>query len=114
MRGTSNWNQPPPAFTLIELLVMLLMAALLGLTLVPGVAKIRPNTKAIQCQNNLRQFTTVWTIYSTDYSDRVANNFGVDQTLSSILTGRLENWANNMMTWGAGSGVYNVSNTNIA
>jgi prepilin-type processing-associated H-X9-DG protein len=102
------------AFTLIELVVVLLMVALMGLTLVPGIAKIRPNTKAIQCQNNLRQFTAAWTIYSADYSDRVANNFGVDQTLSSILTGRLENWANNMMTWGAGSGVYDVSNTNIA
>jgi prepilin-type processing-associated H-X9-DG protein len=111
--GSSRTHQPS-AFTLIELVVVLLMVALLGLTLVPGVAKIRPNTKAIQCQNNLRQFTAAWTMYSADYNDRVANNFGVSETFSTIQAGRLENWANNVMTWGAGSGTTDVSNTNVS
>jgi prepilin-type processing-associated H-X9-DG protein len=113
-RVASNQTQQPPAFTLIELLVILLMIALLGLTLVPGAAKIKPNTKAIQCQNNLRQLTEAWTMYSADYNDRVANNFGVDQTLSTIQAGRLENWVNNVMTWGASSATTDVSNTNVA
>jgi prepilin-type processing-associated H-X9-DG protein len=113
-RVASSRNHQPAAFTLIELVVVLLMVALLGLTLVPGVAKIRPNTKTIQCQNNLRQFTAAWTMYSADFSDRVANNFGVTETVSTIQAGRLENWANNVMSWGAGSGTSDVSNTNVS
>jgi prepilin-type processing-associated H-X9-DG protein len=113
-RVASNRTHQPHAFTLIELVVVLLLVTLLGLTLVPGAAKIRPNTKAIWCQNNLRQFTAAWTMYSADYNDRVANNFGVSETLSTIQAGRLENWANNVMTWGASSGTTDVSNTNLA
>jgi prepilin-type processing-associated H-X9-DG protein len=113
-RVASNRTHQPPAFTLIELVVVLLMVALLGLTLVPGAAKIKPNTKAIQCQNNLRQFTAAWTMYSADYNDRVANNFGVAQTLTTIQASRLENWVNNVMTWGASSATTDVSNTNVA
>ena len=113
-RVASNRTHQPAAFTLIELVVVILMIALLGLTLVPGVAKSRPNTKAIQCQNNLRQFTAAWTMYFADYNDRVANNFGVDQSLSGIQSGRLDNWANNVMTWGASSATTDVSNTNVA
>lgn len=104
----------PAAFTLIELVVVILMIALLGLTLVPGVAKSRSNTKAIQCQNNLRQFTAGWSMYSGDYNDRVANNFGVSETLSTMSAGRLENWANNVMTWGTSASTQDLSNTNVA
>ena len=53
-------------------------------------------------------------MYSADYNDRVANNFGVDQTLSTIQAGRLENWANNVMSWGASAGTADISNTNVA
>jgi hypothetical protein len=53
-------------------------------------------------------------MYSADYNDRVANNFGLDQTLTTIQAGRLENWVNNVMTWGTSSATTDVSNTNVA
>ena len=113
-RVASNRTHQPPAFTLIELVVVLLMVALLGLTLVPGVAKSRPNTKAIQCQNNLRQFTAAWTMYSADYNDRVANNYGIDQTIQAITSGVFDNWVNNVMDWTASASTEDRSITNIA
>ena len=113
-RAASNRTHLPPAFTLVELLVMLLMIALLGLTLVPGAAKLRPNTKAIQCQNNLRQLTLAWHLYSADYNDRVANNYGVAETEATISSGTFANWVNNVMTWGASGSAHDRSNTNKA
>jgi prepilin-type processing-associated H-X9-DG protein len=113
-RVASNRIQQPHAFTLIELVVVLLMVALLGLTLVPGAAKLRPNTQVIQCQNNLRQLTEAWTMYSADYSGRVANNYGVDEMTASITSGLFDNWVNNVMTWGASGTTADRSNTNNA
>jgi prepilin-type processing-associated H-X9-DG protein len=113
-RVGSDRTHQSPAFTLIELVVVLLMVALLGLTLVPGAAKLRPNTKAIQCQNNLRQLTEAWTMYSADYNDRVANNYGVAETQDTISSGRFDNWVNNNMTWGASGSIGDRSNTNKA
>jgi prepilin-type processing-associated H-X9-DG protein len=90
------------------------LLALLAATVVPTLAKVRPNSRAIRCQNNLRQVAAAWSMYSADYGDRVANNFGVNETLSTISAGRLENWVNDNMTWGASGSVSDVSNTNVA
>ena len=42
-----------------------------------------------------------WHLYSTDFNDRVANNFGVTETINSINARRFDNWVNNVMSWGA-------------
>jgi len=52
-------------------------------------------------------------MYSADNSDRVANNFGVADTDQEIQTGSFGNWANNVMTWGAGGSIEDRSNTNL-
>src|SRR5207248_4027285 len=43
------------AFTFVELLVVLAVIAALAATLLPAMAKSRPNVQAFQCLNNHRQ-----------------------------------------------------------
>ena len=80
----------------------------------PALGATRTKAQAIGCLNNTRQLTLAWHLYSTDYNDRVANNYGVDQTIGAISSKRLDNWINNVMTWGAGANVEDSSNTNQA
>jgi prepilin-type processing-associated H-X9-DG protein len=110
-QAISNSSQSR-AFTLLELLVITLFVGLLGLSLLPGIAKTHPNTRIAQCQNNLRQLTAAWSAYAADSEDRTANNFGINETVASITALRFENWANNIMTWGGSSSVSDISNTN--
>lgn len=101
------------AFTLIELLVVVCLLAILSLLLIPSLAHSKPNGKATQCLNNLRQFAVAYNMYASDYQDRVPNNFGVNDILAGIQSGTLANWANNVMTWSAsGTSVYDQGNTN--
>jgi prepilin-type processing-associated H-X9-DG protein len=55
---------------------------------------------------------TAWHMYSLDFADRVANNFTIPGTENAINTKKFDNWVNNVMTWGAGSSVDDLSNTN--
>lgn len=100
------------AFTLMELIVLLGGIAFLGLLFSPAIAKTKPNSKASQCLNNLRQFTAAWTMYSQDNAERVPDNYGVADTLASIQSGALSEWANNVMSWSAGTSISDQSNTN--
>jgi prepilin-type N-terminal cleavage/methylation domain-containing protein/prepilin-type processing-associated H-X9-DG protein len=86
-------------FTLVELLAVLAVLALMVPALALGLNKQRPRGQSIQCLNNLRQFTVIWTLYSADNSGRVPNNFGVAETLNTISDGTLGNWANDVMSW---------------
>ena len=58
--------------------------------------------------------TLAWLLYSDDYGERVANNYGVTQTEDAINAGVFDNWVNNVMTWGASTSVDDRSNTNRA
>ena len=102
------------AFTLVEMLVVVAIITALAALLLPTLGAAKTKAQAVGCLNNTRQLTLAWHLYSTDYNDRVANNFGVNQTLEAIQNRRLDNWINNVMTWGAGGGVEDASNTNLA
>jgi len=103
-----------PGFTLLELLVVIAIISTLAALLLPVMGAAKTKAQAVGCLNNTRQVTLAWHLYSTDYNDAVVNNFGVSQTVEAIQNRRLENWINNVMTWGASEGIEDASNTNVA
>lgn len=72
---TSPESLPPQrAFTLIELLTLIAILGFLGLLLLPALAKTRPSTQAMVCQNNLRRLLAATQIYASDNSDYLPPN----------------------------------------
>src|SRR3989442_16027017 len=70
---TQSWRASiaSRAFTAVELLVLLAVLGLLASTLLPALAKSRPNPLAFQCLNNNRQLCAAWRMYADDNRDLI-------------------------------------------
>jgi prepilin-type N-terminal cleavage/methylation domain-containing protein/prepilin-type processing-associated H-X9-DG protein len=99
-------------FTLIELLVVIAIIAILAGMLLPALSKAKAKAQGIMCLSNNKQLVLGWQLYAGDFNDHCANNFTIPGTEEAITSGRFNNWVNNIMSWGAGSGVGDRSITN--
>jgi prepilin-type N-terminal cleavage/methylation domain-containing protein len=54
-------------FTLVELLVVIAIIALLMSILMPALARVRKQAKAVLCQSNLKQWGSVFAMYTGDH-----------------------------------------------
>jgi prepilin-type N-terminal cleavage/methylation domain-containing protein/prepilin-type processing-associated H-X9-DG protein len=102
----------PQGFTLIELLVVIAIIAILAGMLLPALAKAKSKAQGISCMSNNKQLGLAWHLYANDFNDACVNNFTIPGTEQAISSGRLDNWVNNVMTWGASSSQDDISNTN--
>src|SRR5437016_2875806 len=93
----SNQNS---GFTLVELLVVLAVISLIGMTLLPALARSNPGSKSAQCINNHHQLMTAWKMYSDDFGDKLLS----PQTISGRTL-----WVSGLLDYTTSSSNWNTN-----
>jgi len=71
-QGTShcpNSDEVEPGFTILELVVVVAVVALLGLMILPGLARTRADSRGFQCLNNNRELNRAWRMSTDENND---------------------------------------------
>lgn len=97
------------AFTLIELLVVIAIIAILAAMLLPALSKAKVQAQKMKCMSNGRQLMYAWIQYTGDNNDRLADNYGIQETQAEIQNKTFRSWVNNIMSWTTLD--YNMTNT---
>lgn len=100
-------------FTLIELAAVAAILAALAILVMPALAGGNASSREAICLNNHRQLAKACVLYSLAFNDRLPNNYTIPATETAISSGRFDNWADNVMTWGASGSLDDTSNTNV-
>jgi prepilin-type N-terminal cleavage/methylation domain-containing protein/prepilin-type processing-associated H-X9-DG protein len=64
-------------FTLIEVLVVISIIVLLMAILIPSLTKARKSAMSVVCQSNLKQWGTIFTMFTNDNEGRFIHDFGL-------------------------------------
>ncbi len=72
-------NRLQLAFTLIELLVVISIIALLASILMPALGRARKQARAAVCQSNLKQWSSIYVMYTSDNNDRFMAGWSSNQ-----------------------------------
>jgi len=111
---TNSGRSAASGFTLIELLVVIAIIAILAALLLPALGKAKAKGQGIVCLSNTKQLALAWLGYTGDFNEKVANNYGVAETIVAIQQKAFDNCVNNVMHWGVGTDPASVSITNTA
>ena len=106
-RVTTACRKNTAGFSCLDAVAIIVILSLLTLVALPALASNRTTAVGVTCVGNLGNLTRAWQLYAADNSGKVANNFGIADTMGTVSAQTYLNWTHNIMDW-----TTNPSNTN--